>query len=78
MSDVIGATNQDQALRLREVQARVGQPSKSTIYAWVQDKKFPPPLKLNGISVWLATDIDAWLREQIRGARHGLRSVGAT
>jgi len=76
MSDVVPLRS-EHALRLRDVQARVGQPSKSTVYQWVQDGKFPPPLKLNGISVWLLSDVDAWLRQQVRSARHELQTVDA-
>ncbi len=76
MSDAVPLKS-EHALRLRDVQARVGNPSKSTLYSWAQQGKFPRPFKLNGISVWLASEIDAWLTEQVRSARHELQAVGA-
>lgn len=72
MSDVVVTGHAEQALRLREVQARVGQVSKSTLYAWVQQGNFPAPLKIGpdkGVSVWLASDVDSWLQKQVRTAR---------
>lgn len=36
--------------------------SRSSIYAYVANGKFPPPLKLGARSSgWLASEIDAWL-----------------
>ncbi|WP_080409090.1 helix-turn-helix transcriptional regulator [Burkholderia ubonensis] len=48
-------------LRLLAVLDAVGV-SKSTLYQWVRDNAFPPPVKLGSRSVgWRSADVDAWL-----------------
>jgi predicted DNA-binding transcriptional regulator AlpA len=37
--------------------------SKSTIYGWIRDDKFPKGKKLNGTTVWKAETIDNWIEE---------------
>ena len=47
--------------RLPIVQSRTGL-SRSTIYAYISQGKFPKPIHLGARSVgWLSTDIDAWI-----------------
>ena len=56
-------------LRISEVQARTGL-SRSTIYAWSADGRFPAPVRLGGRAVgWIESEIDAWLRERIAESR---------
>jgi prophage regulatory protein len=39
--------------------------SKSTIYQWVADGKFPAPIRLGPRSVgWRQSDVDAWLESR--------------
>jgi prophage regulatory protein len=40
--------------------------SKSTIYGWIKDDKFPKGTKINGITVWKSETIDEWLEEQTK------------
>lgn len=47
--------------RLPIVQSRTGL-SRSTIYAYISQGKFPKPIHLGARSVgWLSADIDAWI-----------------
>jgi prophage regulatory protein len=39
--------------------------SRSTIYAWVREGRFPPPGKLGTTSRWLASEVDNWICERI-------------
>lgn len=58
-------------LRLPAVKARTGL-SRSTIYARIREGLglFPLPVKLGPRAVgWLASDIDAWIAEQIERSR---------
>lgn len=42
---------------------------KSTVWAWVKDGKFPPPIKLSKtVTVWRNQDIHNWLNTQ--GGNH--------
>jgi len=44
--------------------------SCSTIYAGVAAGTFPKPIQLGAQSVgWLASEIDAWLRERVAASR---------
>ena len=52
-------------LRLPKVLERVGL-GKSSVYAMIQQKKFPAPIRICGrISAWDSSAIDAWVEEQI-------------
>ena len=53
-------------LRLPEVRQRTGL-SKSQIYWLIQQKQFPPPIKL-GIraSAWLNSEICRWMGQRIK------------
>lgn len=56
-------------LRLREVARRTGL-SRSTIYAFVADGRFPPPVALGPRIVgWVESEIVGWIAERIRDAR---------
>lgn len=56
-------------LRRKQVENRVGL-SCSTIYAGVAAGTFPKPIQLGAQSVgWLASEIDAWLRERVAASR---------
>ena len=46
-------------LRLTDVQSVVGGVSRATIYRWVDNGKFPAPLKPSGgVNLWKRSDID--------------------
>lgn len=52
-------------LRRREVEQRTGL-SRSTIYAWINDNRFPRPVKLGErIVAWRESDIDDWLESRV-------------
>lgn len=52
----------DKILRRVEVQKLTGGQSKATIYRWVKNGEFPPPLRLGGNSVgWRESDVQAWV-----------------
>lgn len=48
-------------LRLKEVQHRTGL-GRSTIYRWMDEGKFPKPVRLGARSVaWIEHEVDEWL-----------------
>ena len=52
-------------LRISEVEARTGL-SRSTIYDWSADGRFPPPVRLSDRVVrWVEAEVEAWLRERL-------------
>ena len=52
-------------VRLREVMARTGL-SRSTIYVWVAEGRFPKPVPLGERSVgWIEAELEKWLRDRI-------------
>ncbi len=60
--------------RRPEVESRTGL-KKSEIYRRVARGDFPRPLKLGRrYTAWVADDVDAWVRDQIRRARGEARS----
>lgn len=42
--------------------------TKSTIWKWVKDGKFPAPFKVHGATVWDVAEVDAFIA-QMAGAR---------
>jgi len=56
-------------LRLPAVKARTGL-SRSTIYLYINQGKFPAQICLGSRSVgWLESDIDSWLNQKIEVSR---------
>ena len=52
-------------LRLPAVQTKSGL-SRSTIYSFISQGKFPKPIHLGARSVgWVSTEIDAWIESRI-------------
>ena len=48
-------------LRVSEVVQKTGI-AKSTVWSWVQEKRFPSPIKLSPrITVWKEDEIDKWI-----------------
>jgi prophage regulatory protein len=50
-------------LRMKQLPDVLGV-SKSAIYTWIREDKFPKPIKLNGVSAWDTNDIDNWIAEK--------------
>ena len=56
-------------LRKPAVESRTGL-SKSTIYAWIKDGRFPAPVALGDRAVgWLESEIDTWIAERVSARR---------
>lgn len=52
-------------IKLRQVQDKVGNPSRATIHRWERAGLFPQRKKLGENSVaWLESDIDAWIESR--------------
>jgi prophage regulatory protein len=52
-------------IRLKEVKHRVSL-SRSTIYRWMSEGRFPKPVSLGKRSVaWSADDIDLWISHRV-------------
>ena len=64
-------------LRISEVQARTGL-SRSTIYAWSADGRFPAPVLLGGrVARWIEAEVDDRLRKWVE-KRRGVEAPAAT
>ena len=56
-------------LRISQVAARTGL-SRSTIYEWSADGRFPAPVRLGGRVVrWVEAEVDEWLRKWLEKRR---------
>jgi prophage regulatory protein len=44
--------------------------SKSTLWQWVKQDKFPTPIKRVGSTFWKAEDVDEWIKDESDGADH--------
>jgi len=52
-------------LRIPKVAKKTGLP-KSTIYQYVTEGRFPPPVKVSPrVAVWLESEIDAWMIDRV-------------
>ena len=59
----------DRLIRRREVEA-ITAISRSTIYAWMAEGKFPEPVKLGARAVaWRLSDISAWIDQRTEVCR---------
>lgn len=65
--DVIDIPPNARLLRLPQVLDRVGL-KKTVVYDRIKDGTFPKPIKLGSASVWLDSDIQAWIEAQVRSA----------
>jgi prophage regulatory protein len=54
----------DRFIRLPEVIKAVGL-CKPTIYVKISAGEFPEPIKLGRVSVWLQSEISAWIDERV-------------
>ena len=58
-------------IRLEAVKARTGL-SRSTLYAYMRDHRFPQPVAISERCVaWIESEIDAWIEERIAARRKG-------
>lgn len=56
-------------IRLEQVKARTGL-SRSTLYAYIRDGRFPSPITISDRCVaWVESEIDAWIAERIAAHR---------
>lgn len=56
-------------IRLERVKARTCL-SRSTIYAYMRDGRFPPPVTISERCVaWVESEIEAWIAERIAARR---------
>lgn len=56
-------------LRLEQVKARTGL-SRSTLYAYVREGRFPAPVAISERCVaWVEGEIDGWIAERIASRR---------
>ena len=65
-------SSRDNILRLPDVKARTGL-SRSSIYAYIKDGKFPQHIALGERSVgWYESEVDAWVASRQRVNRTAL------
>jgi prophage regulatory protein len=58
-------------IRLEAVKARTGL-SRSTLYAYMRDGRFPQPVAISERCVaWIEGEIDAWIAERVAASRRG-------
>ena len=58
-------------LRISAVEARTGL-SRSTIYEWSADGRFPPPVRLSARIVrWVESEVEQWIRDRVAESRAG-------
>jgi len=58
-------------IRLEAVKARTGL-SRSTLYAYMREGRFPQPVAISERCVaWIEGEIDAWIAERITASRKG-------
>ena len=56
-------------IRIGQVRARTGL-SRSTLYAYIQEGRFPAPVSISERCVaWVEAEIDRWIAERIAGGR---------
>ena len=61
----------DRILRMPQVAAMVGL-CRASIYNKMRDEAFPRQVKLGRLSGWLESEVQDWIREQIRLSRPDL------
>ena len=62
--EVVKNTNEKTLLRMKHLTEKLSL-SKSTIWLWIRNNKFPKPSKINGVSVWKKDTIDQWINKNI-------------
>ena len=62
----------DQCVDMKFIKSFTGLSDK-WFYKQIQDKKFPPPIKLGRKSVWLKSEVEQWMMQRIMSSRGGTR-----
>jgi prophage regulatory protein len=63
------AVTPEKLLRLPTVIERVGV-SRSTLWSWVREKRFPPPVRLGLRAVgWRESEVAAWIEARVAESR---------
>ena len=58
----ISLVRESELLGLKGSNSRSMPISRSTLWRWVNEGKFPKPIKLSeGVTVWRLEDVDAWI-----------------
>jgi len=57
----------DSRFQRRAVVCRRIDVSKSKVYNMVRAGEFPPPVRIGKLAMWLASDVDEWIRRKARG-----------
>jgi prophage regulatory protein len=61
----IGApSTSERLIRLPQVLDMVGL-GKTTVYAMIKDGNFPQPRKVRGLSVWVESEVQNWVRSVV-------------
>jgi prophage regulatory protein len=56
-------------IRLTQVRARTGL-SRSTLYAYMRDGRFPAPIAISERCVaWVESEIDTWIADRVAASR---------
>ena len=63
----------DQLIDMKFIQTFTGLSDK-WFYKQIQDKKFPPPIKLGRRSVWLRSEVEQWVMQRILASRGGIKA----
>ena len=51
-------------MSLKQVCAAIGF-KKTTVYKWINEGTFPPPVRIGSRVRWPSNEIEAWIREHI-------------
>jgi prophage regulatory protein len=54
-------SSSERLIRLPEVLDMVGL-GKTTVYAMMKDGEFPQPRKVRGLSVWVESEVQEWIK----------------
>ncbi|MBB4287915.1 helix-turn-helix transcriptional regulator [Roseospira goensis] len=58
----------ERLIRLPEVMHRVGL-GRSAIYQRIRERRFPAPIREDGIAWWRDSEVTAWIAARIRATR---------
>ena len=60
----------ERLLSMRTVRAQV-ELHPATIYGMIKDDEFPKPIKMGRRSLWIESEVQAWIRARIADSRMG-------
>jgi prophage regulatory protein len=65
-----GTYSRPTLIRLKQVLARTGM-SRSTIYSYMRDGRFPEPVSISARCVaWVEAEVDLWISDRIAAHRN--------